>query len=75
MKFVVDIIESERGWGQTLDSTQIFDSEQYGGNADKALRAAKGFVKRFNARNKSKTVPDFYIYATKPRIVEKIVFS
>lgn len=70
MKFVVDIIESERGWGQKVDSTRIFDSKNYGGSTDKTLKAAKRFVKRFNSENTSKTAPDFYMYAKEPKMIE-----
>lgn len=52
-----DIIESERGWGQKIDSTKIFDSKD---EADK-------FVKEFNSRNTEDSAPDWYMYATTPR--------
>lgn len=58
--YVVDIIESERGWGQSLDSTKRFSS----------LTEANKFVKEFNAENNKPTVPDWYMRATEPRLVE-----
>ena len=52
-KYVVQIIESERGWGQRCDETQFFDTEQ----------AALDFCVEYNAANKELTVPDWYMYA------------
>jgi hypothetical protein len=52
--FRVQIIESERGWGQQIDSVEYF--------ATKA--EAEKFVKKFNAKNNEATVPDWYMYAT-----------
>ena len=49
----VDIIESERGWGQKVDETKYFDSEQ----------EAREFVKKYNAKNALPYVPDWYICA------------
>lgn len=52
----VDIIESERGWGQKLDESIYFDNEP----------EAAQFVKEYNARNNKPTVPDWYMYAKNP---------
>lgn len=60
MKFRVDIIESERGWGQRLDDVKYFDD---------AMEAYK-FVEDFNKQNDSDTVPDWYMYAQEPVRVE-----
>jgi hypothetical protein len=49
----VDIIESERGWGQKLDETLYFDNEE----------EAREYVRAFNARNTETTVPDWYMRA------------
>ncbi len=49
----VHIIESERGWGQKLDETKYFDSEQ----------SAKDFVTQYNAKNDAPVTPDWYMYA------------
>jgi hypothetical protein len=49
----VDIIESERGWGQKLDGTRYFDNED----------EAKKFVKEYNAENNLPYVPEWYMYA------------
>lgn len=70
MKFQVHIIESESGWGQRVDETKIFDSKDYGGDADKALAAAKAFVKQYNSKNTSRTTPAWYMKATEPTMVE-----
>lgn len=55
----VTIIESERGWGQRVDEIKIFDGPNAKEDADK-------FVNEFNAKNTSKTVPDWYMYAEIP---------
>jgi hypothetical protein len=57
MKVKVEIIESERGWGQKVDSTKEFPSRA----------KAEAFVKKYNAKNDLPEVPDWYMYA---RIVE-----
>lgn len=69
MKFRVDIIESEQGWGQRVDEKKYFDSKDYKGNADKALAAAKKFVKEFNSHNDLPETPSWYMYATEPQMV------
>lgn len=56
MRFRVDIIESERGWGQKIDETKYFDD---------ATEAYK-FVEDFNSKNNLPYVPDWYMYATAP---------
>ena len=56
----VDIIESERGWGQKIEDTKFFDSET----------EAKKFVKDFNSKNDKDYVPDWYMYATDPKRVQ-----
>jgi hypothetical protein len=55
-RWKVDIIESERGWGQRLDDTEFFNSKA----------EADAFVAQFNSRNNEPTVPDWYMYAEKP---------
>lgn len=53
-KYVVNIIESERGWGSRVDETRYFNTEN----------EAKNFVKDYNLKyNTSSTVPDWYMYA------------
>lgn len=49
----VEIIESERGWGQRIDQTKQFDS----------LPEAEKFVKEYNRKNNKPEVPDWYMYA------------
>jgi hypothetical protein len=52
-KVKVEIIESERGWGQKVDEVKEF----------KTLKQAKAFIKKYNAQNNEETVPDWYMYA------------
>ena len=54
--WLVDIIESERGWGSKVDETKEFTDYD----------EAKAFVKRYNADNNLPEVPDWYMYATMP---------
>lgn len=54
--WMVDIIESERNWGQRVDERKEFHD----------LEKAKKFVKEFNSENKEDTVPDWYMYASEP---------
>jgi CO dehydrogenase nickel-insertion accessory protein CooC1 len=54
----VEIIESERGWGQKVDSVKEF----------KTKAAAEKFIKEFNKTNeedyaKTHEVPEWYMYA------------
>lgn len=60
-KWLVDIIESERGWGQRVDETATFDTY------DEAI----AFQKSYNADNNFDEVPDWYMYAVHPVAVEK----
>lgn len=50
---IVEIIESERGWGQKVDEVRAFASR----------KEAEDFVKDFNSANTSETVPDWYMVA------------
>jgi hypothetical protein len=52
-KFRVEIVESERGWGQKQDSIKEFDTEG----------AASSFIKKYNSKNNLPTVPDWYMFA------------
>lgn len=52
----VEIIESERGWGQKVEEVKFFDNQQ----------EAEAFVQEFNSQNTETTVPDWYMYATRP---------
>lgn len=56
MRFVVQIIESERGWGQRVDEERAFDTYE---------EAAK-FRDEFNSHNNEAEVPDWYMFATNP---------
>lgn len=60
MRFRVDIIESERGWGQKVDEQKFFT------DANEAYL----FVEEFNAKNDKDYVPDWYMYAQEPVRVE-----
>jgi hypothetical protein len=49
----VDIIESERGWGQRIDEIKYFDNEA----------EAREFCRKYNAQNDKPYVPDWYMRA------------
>lgn len=49
----VDIIESERGWGQRVDETLYFDNEA----------EAREYCRQFNSRNTEAVAPDWYMRA------------
>lgn len=54
MKYHVQMIESERGWGQRIDEVKEFDTEE------EALK----FANDYNAKhNPPGPVPDWYIIA------------
>lgn len=58
----VHMVESERGWGQKPFGEKYFDNE----------KEAEAFYLKFNAENKSNTVPDWYAYAKAPvKVVRK----
>jgi len=52
----VNIIESERGWGQKVEDVKFFDSEQQANN----------FVTDFNKDNNLSYTPDWYMRAETP---------
>lgn len=55
----VNIIESERGWGQKVDETLYFD------NADEAKQYANDYNTKYNPPLKpGEGVPDWYMYAS-----------
>jgi hypothetical protein len=49
----VDIIESERGWGQRVDETLYFDNEA----------EAQEYCRNFNSKNTAAVAPDWYMRA------------
>ena len=51
--FRVDIIESERGWGQKIDEIKYFDNED----------EARDFVTQYNSKNPPGPAPDWYMQA------------
>jgi hypothetical protein len=59
-KYRVNIIETERGWGQRVDDYKDFDSKE------DVLK----FVKQYNAANNLPEVPDWYMYAAEPHLVD-----
>ena len=59
-KYRVDLIESERGWGQRVDESRYFDTQV----------EARLFKARFNTKNDLPYVPDWYMYATEPVLVD-----
>lgn len=52
-KVKVELIESERGWGQKVDEIKEFDT----------LEQANAFITEFNSKNDKAVVPDWYMYA------------
>lgn len=52
-KFLVNIIESEQGWGSKIDEVKEF----------KTQKKADAFIKKYNAKNTEKEVPDWYMRA------------
>lgn len=62
MPFSVDLLESERGWGQKIDDTVYF---HYRENAE-------NFVKEFNSTNTETKTPDWYMIALKPKEIHAI---
>lgn len=50
---IVEIIESERGWGQNVDETIYFASKE----------KAEAYCNKYNARNTATTAPDWYMVA------------
>ena len=69
MIFRVDVWEHERGWGSRIDFSKDFNSDDFDGNADKALLAANTFVKEFNEVNNLPEVPDWYMTAHAPILI------
>jgi len=58
-RYRVDVIESERGWGQKVEDVQFFDTKA----------EAKAFVKTYNSYNKPGPAPDWYMQANDPVMV------
>lgn len=54
--FRVDIIESEKGWGQKIEETKYFET----------LEEAQSFVEKFNKNLPKDKVPDYYVIAKDP---------
>lgn len=59
-KWQVDIVESERGWGQRVDEVKLFEDEQ----------SAMDFVTDYNKHNNLPETPDWHMYATNPKKVK-----
>ena len=55
----VTIIESERGWGQRINSVETFDT----------FEKAKEFQKKFNKPNDKDIAPDWYMVAMDPAVI------
>lgn len=53
MMVKVEIIESERGWGQKVDQVKEFATRE----------EADAFIKEFNKDNNKSIIPDWYMYA------------
>lgn len=52
----VEIIESERGWGQKVDEVKYFDN----------FEEAQAFCDKYNASNPPGPAPDWYMQANGP---------
>lgn len=59
VKFVVKMMESERGWGQDYWDEEFNTREE-----------AEAHMKQTNARNTSIFAPDYYVQALRIEIVE-----
>ena len=64
VRYRVDLIESERGWGQRVDDQKYFDS----------IEEAEEYAATFNSQNNLNYVPDWYMYAANP-VMEQIHVS
>lgn len=53
MKHIVNIIESERGWGRKIDERMEFDTWE----------EAQKYIKKFNSTNPPGPAPDWYMQA------------
>ena len=53
IKYVVYIMEYERGWGSRIDETRYFDTEE----------ERDEFMREFNKPNTEPSAPDWYIQA------------
>lgn len=62
MKTVIRVllIEYERGWGSRIDEALYF----------KDVNKASAYVEDFNSKNTEKVVPDWYMIAEGPNIVQ-----
>ena len=56
MKYTVNLLEYERGWGSRLDAVETFDTYE----------EAKKYKDDFNAKNTEEVVPDWYMIAEGP---------
>jgi hypothetical protein len=53
IKYTAVLIESERGWGQTIQDQEEFDSEE----------DRDSFITKYNSKNTEDDAPDWYMYA------------
>jgi hypothetical protein len=59
-KYRVAFYEHESGWGSRLDSEEFFETYE----------EASKRVEEFNAHNNKKPVPDWYMTASEPQLVD-----
>jgi hypothetical protein len=59
-KYKVNIVESERSWGQKIDEVRYFDSKE----------GAEAFIKEYNKENTKPVVPDIYWRASLVGVVD-----
>lgn len=60
VKYRVDVWESERGWGRNIIESLYFDNKS----------DANKYATSVNSKNNESVVPDYYIYATDPYLVD-----
>lgn len=58
--YEVVIKQYERGWGSTVDEIKNFDTK----------KEADDFIEKFNKDNNKKVVPDWYMVAQGPYLVD-----
>lgn len=59
-KYRVDVYEYESGWGSRLDFQRDFDEKP----------EAEQYVTEFNSKNDKSEVPDWYMVASSPRLID-----
>ena len=71
MKIKVVVTEHDNWSGESSEEI-IFDTKSYDGDADKTLEAAQVYASVINMKNTLPYVPDFYLTASVPTIVQSV---